>query len=292
MSNKIITSVLVLFSLSFTLHGQSESDQKRSFRSSKNTTINRSNNQLNKSNNTYNIERQEKYDVRRNSNNNYRENRTRGGNVIIHRNPWIHRNRNLGWWWSYQPNYLYYNDWYWYDNGYRQPARIYVYPEGRTDTVRVVRPIFRIGIQYKTDNQIGGWITIGNKIYFIGEFNTSFDKDESIFYDNIFMEDVIGWNDERLPDIQKNQSFYFGIGSKIKRFGVHFLIGFNKEIYNYQFFDELYILSNNGKYSFNNYKENNPSLKIGGLYDYKNISLKTDYDFLLNNLTIGMGFNF
>lgn len=61
--------------------------------------------------------------------------------------------------------------WYWNDWGYRQPARVYVYDNGKRDTVRGKKPIISFGVQGTTDKQVGGFFTIGNKGYFITEYN-------------------------------------------------------------------------------------------------------------------------
>ena len=95
--------------------------------------------------------------------------RTRPGSNIIVNDPWLMNNWGWGWnrwdmwgapafgWNFWQPM------WYWNDWGYRQPARIYVYDNGRRDTIRGKKPIISFGIQGTTDDQVGGFFTIGIK---------------------------------------------------------------------------------------------------------------------------------
>jgi len=154
-----------------------------------------------------------------------RPQRTRPGSNIIVRDPFFN---DWGWGWNrwnmwgapgfgwnfWQPSF-YWNDW-----GYRQPARIYVYDNGKRDTIRGKKPVISFGIQKTTDNQVGGFFTIGNKGYLIMEYNSSVERDNSTFfpYGNITQIDFPLVNDL----IQRN-SFYIGAGKRIKRTGVHFM---------------------------------------------------------------------
>ena len=54
----------------------------------------------------------------------------------------------------------------------------------------------------------------------------------------------------------------------------------------------MYILSNNGKYSFKNFVNNYTTLSLGLTYDYKFLSISADYDPVRNNFYLGTGFNF
>ena len=118
-------------------------------------------------------------------------------------------------WNFWQPSW-YFNDW-----GYRQPARVYVYDNGKRDTIRGKKPVISFGIQKTTDKQIGGFFTIGNKGYLIAEYNSSVERDNSTFFPfgNITQVDFPLVNDL----IQRN-SFYIGAGKRIKRTGVHFIV--------------------------------------------------------------------
>jgi len=166
--------------------------------------------------------------------------RTRPGSNIIVRDPWF--NSGFGWGWNrwdmwgapgfgwnfWQPS------WYWNDWGYRQPARVYVYDNGKKDTIRGKKPIISFGIQKTTDRQIGGFFTIGNKGYFITEYN--FTPDRSTFYPYGRL-DLMEPQFPLIDDLVKLNSFYVGFGKRVKRTGVHFMVGSINEIVRYRFKD-------------------------------------------------------
>ena len=225
--------------------------------------------------------------------NNDRQPQTRPGSNIIIRDPYWNNYgqgwNNWGWnrwdmWgapnfgWNYWSPMPYWNDW-----GYRQPARVYVYDNGKRDTIRGKKPIISFGIQKTTDRQIGGFFTIGNKGYFIAEYNSSFERDNSTFfqYGKITQVDFPMVNDL----VQKN-SFYIGAGKRIKRTGVHLMIGTVSEDVKWRGKDDI------GYITFPKYKDRFTTLKIGAIHDYKNFTIKFDYDPIINNGTFGLGVNF
>jgi hypothetical protein len=213
--------------------------------------------------------------------------RTRPGSNIIVRDPWLMN----GWGWNrwdmwgapgfgwnfWQPS------WYWNDWGYRQPSRVYVYDNGKRDTVRGKKPIMSFGIQKTTDKQIGGFFTIGNKGYFITEYNSSFERDNSTFFPfgNITQVDFPIVNDL----VQKN-SFYIGAGKRIKRTGIHLMVGTVSEDVKWRGKDAI------GFITFPKYLDRFSTIKIGAIHDYKNLTIKFDYDPIISNGTFGLGVNF
>jgi len=188
-----------------------------------------------------------------------------------------------------------YNYWYpgyWYDPfGYRQPARIYYYDNGRTDTIRGKATRVSFGIQYSTNKNIGGFITVGNKGYFIADYSTFFQKDESSYYPDLTKDKVIPWGDQKLEDLYSGGALYLGAGKRFARTGFHVMVGFGRETKRYQFFDEMFILSNNGKYSILNYTDNFTTIKFGLIHDFKRASIKIDLDPIRKNTSIGLGVN-
>ncbi len=217
-----------------------------------------------------------------------RPTRTRPGSNIIVRDPFFN---DWGWGWNrwnmwgapgfgwnfWQPSF-YWNDW-----GYRQPARIYVYNDGKRDTIRGKKPVISFGIQKTTDKQLGGFFTIGNKGYLIMEYNSSVERDNSTFfpYGNITQVDFPMVNDL----IQRN-SFYIGAGKRIKRTGVHFMIGTVSEDVKWRGKDDL------GYITFPKYLDRFTTMKVGALHDFKNLTIKYDYDPIIRNSTFGLGINF
>ena len=215
-----------------------------------------------------------------------RPQQTRPGSNVIIRNP---RWNNWGWnrwdvwgapafgWNFWQPS------WYWNDWGYRQPQRIYVYNDGRKDTIRGKKPIINFGIQMTTDKQIGGFFTIGNKAYFITEYNSTFERDNSTFFPhgNITLVDF-----PLVDDLVRRNSFYIGVGKRIKRTGIHFMIGHAVEDVKWRGKDDY------GYITFPKYRDGFTTVKVGALHDFKNLTIKFDYDPVIDNKTFGLGVNF
>jgi hypothetical protein len=213
--------------------------------------------------------------------------RTRPGSNIIVRDPWLMN----GWGWNrwdmwgapmfgwnfWQPS------WYWNDWGYRQPSRIYVYEDGRKDTIRGKKPIISFGIQKTGGNQIGGFFTIGNKAYFIAEYNSTFERDNSTFFP---YGDITQVDFPMVNDLIEQRSFYVGVGKRIKRTGVHLMIGSVTEDVKWRGRDDI------GYITFPKYKDRFTTVKIGALHDFKNLTIKFDYDPIIENSTVGLGINF
>jgi hypothetical protein len=217
-----------------------------------------------------------------------RPSRTRPGSNILIRDPFFN-DWGWGWnrwnmWgapafgWNYWNPGFYFNDW-----GYRQPARVYVYDNGKMDTIKGKKPVISFGIQKTTDNQVGGFFTIGNKGYFITEYNASMERDNSTFFPfgNVTQVDF-----PLVNDLVQRQSFYIGAGKRIKRTGIHMMIGTVSEDVKWRGKDDL------GYITFPKYLDRFTTIKIGALHDYKNFTIKVDYDPVINNGTFGLGVNF
>jgi hypothetical protein len=212
---------------------------------------------------------------------------SRPGSNIIVRDPWGWNNWGWNRWdiwgapafgWNYWNQGFYFNDW-----GYRQPARVYIYDNGKQDTIRGKKPIISFGIQTTGGNQIGGFFTIGNKAYFIAEYNSTFERDNSTFfkYGNITQVDF-----PMVSDLVEQRSFYMGVGKRIKRTGIHMMIGSVVEDVKWRGKDDL------GYITFPKYRDRFTTVKVGALHDYKNFTIKFDYDPIINNGTFGLGMNF
>lgn len=222
-------------------------------------------------------------------------------NVVVNPHP-IYGN-NWGWnrwnnWnrWGAPYSYMGFYDWDYFDRwGTRRPARIYQLQSGKLDTVISKKVKTRAGLNFSSDNQIGGWFTVGRSTYFKGQFSKVITKDNSEYYnhpDVNFYNAITVWNDQRLNDITKGWSAYLGVGKEFKNIGVNLSLGLGQEKENYQFFDEYYQLSNNGKYSFKNFIDNYTTLSVGITHDYKFLSLCGDFDPIRKTFWFGAGFNF
>jgi hypothetical protein len=180
--------------------------------------------------------------------------------------------------------YNYYSPWYYYNNwGYREPARIYVYPNGKQDTIRGKSVHFSFGIQKDDIKQIGGWATIGNRNYFIGEYSQTYAKDNSTFYPfgRLSLVDF-----PLVDDLKLTQTFYIGLGKKIKRTGIHFMVGSINETVRYRGKDSISYLT------FPKQNNSRMTVKAGLIHDFQNLSIKLDYDPILKSTTYGVGVNF
>lgn len=180
--------------------------------------------------------------------------------------------------WNYWQPFWYYDTW-----GYRQPARVYVYDNGKSDTIKGVKPNITFGIQGSTNKEFGAWGRIGNKTYFIMEYNQTVERDNSLFVPNGQIQDadfpIVG-------NLNHFRSVYLGIGRRIGRTGIHLMIGNMNENVKYRGKDAL------GYITFPNYKDNYMCLKFGAIHDFKHISVKSDIDPIVGKLTVGLGINF
>jgi hypothetical protein len=278
-------TIIILFFLPLLAFSQSERDQKANIR---NNTQSQSSNSQAKINSNEIFQKQ---DIRRETQNPRQP--VRINQQPIYRNPWGYNRWNR---WGAPYSYMNFYDWDVYDRwGYRTPARIYQYSNGKTDTIVSKKNKTRLGINFSSNNEVGGWITLGKGVYFKGQFSKIISQDRSEYYthpDVNFFNASSVWNDQRLEDITKGWSVYLGVGREFKNLGVNLSLGFGKETENYQFFDEYYQLSNNGKYSFKNFVDDYVTLSVGVTHDFKFLSITGDFDPIRKTFWLGTGFNF
>lgn len=199
-------------------------------------------------------------------------------------------NRWYGWGAPYSYHYWYPE--YYYDSwGYRQPMRIYIQEDGKVDTIRGYKQNYSIGV-HANKEELGGFFTVGRKTFFIAEYQHRYQRDKSTFYPDITRDVAIPWKDRRSEDIKKGGTAFLGIGKRFGRTGAFAALGLVTERIRYQYFDELYILSNNGYYSFPSYTDTYLALKLGILQDIKAGTIKVDYEPTRNLISVGVGVNF
>lgn len=212
--------------------------------------------------------------------------------------PIFRPSRNFNMWnrWGAPYQYRSFYEFYTYDRwGYKFPVRVYQRDNGIQDTISSKKNKFRFGVNFSTKNEMGGWFTLGKSVYFKGQFNKVVTTDISEYYTNPtvnFYNATTVWNDQQLSDITKGWSLYLGVGREFKNFGVNFSFGVGEEQNNYQFFDEFYILSNNGNYSFKNFVDDYVTFSFGVNHDYKFISINADFDPIRKTFFLGAGLNF
>lgn len=178
---------------------------------------------------------------------------------------------------NYWLPYTYYDRW-----GYREPARIYVYNDGRKDTIKGKSLNFSFGIQMDIDKQIGGWLTLGDRTYFILEYSKTYESDKSTFFPDGKRQLV---DFPLIDDYIKSNVTYFGFGKKFGRTGVHTMFGFGTEVVRWRGYDVM------GYITFPKYSYNFTTIKIGIVRDIKKITTKLDYDPIRKNIFLGVGFN-
>jgi len=84
----------------------------------------------------------------------------------------------------------------------------------------------------------------------------------------------------------EQRSFYVGVGKRIKRTGIHMMIGSLTEDVKWRGRDDI------GYITFPKYRDRFTTLKVGMLHDFKNLTIKFDYDPIIENSTFGLGLNF
>ena len=280
---RFIFFLFFILSVPIFAFSQTEQQQKSAIRTQSNVSLNSTS-----SSRTMSSELFDKQTIRN-------ESRRETTVPIVHTNPfwnpWNRWNR-----WGAPYSFMRYDDFFFFDRfGYRRPARIYYSNNNRIDTVVSRKTKTRLGLNFSSNNQLGGWLTVGRAFYFKGQFQKTLVTDRSEFYthpDVNFYNATTVWGDQRLSDITKGWSLYLGVGREIKNLGINLSLGIGNETENFQFFDEYYQLSNNGKYSFRNFVDNYVSFSLGITHDYKFLSLNADVDPLRKNILVGVGFNF
>lgn len=177
-----------------------------------------------------------------------------------------------------------YSPYYWYDPyGYRYRGRIYHYEDRMNDTVKLEPMRVSVGIQTTADHQVGGWITLGNKGYFIADFSSTFIRDNSTFfpYGQIQNADfpITG-------TVSRLKTFYVGFGKRVARTGFHVMIGFANEDVRYRGKDAI------GYITFPKSKDQFMTGKFGIVHDFQLTTFKFDYDPFIKSATIGLGVHF
>lgn len=152
--------------------------------------------------------------------------------------------------------------------------------------------ISSLGIEEETPS-LGLYFTLGGRRFLYFSFESTKENPYE-HYDNITYQDVVSWNDERLGEFTQYTSFNVGIGTEVFNSVSHFgAINFYTKDIDSIYFDEFYILSNDGKYSINHDDKNSFNLVYGFLIDIRRINLGSSFYFLNDNrASIHLGFTF
>ena len=292
---KSMFTLFLVVSLPILSFSQTERDQKIKIRTESQSQTPRPAPQPSNSPRTPEVS--QKIDLRNTNQRTTTQNYSFGTTPIYNSRPYYYGNRWNRWGAPY--SYSYYNDFYYRNNwGYRTPARVYYQIDGKRDTIYSKKNKTRLGLNMGLNNQIGGWFTVGRDVYFKASVNKTTYLNESTFYSNITMDVVQQWvnsnpaQNYRLHDIEEGWVVYLGVGKEFGNFGANISLGIGEERNYYQYFDGTYILSNNGKYSFNNFYDNYATLSIGITHDFKFLSFSFDYDPIRKDAYLGVGVNF
>ena len=213
-----------------------------------------------------------------------RPQQTKPGSNIIMTRPYSYWGfGNWGLWGAPMYGFNYYSP-YWYYNsyGYRQPARIYTYKNGKTDTIFGKKPIINFGISKTNNDQLGGFFVVGNRGYFIMDFVTTYKPDNSTYFPHGTLSQV---DFPMISDLKKQRTFYLGAGKRFARTGVHGMIGFGSENVYYRGRDKY------GEITFPKYEHTFTTFKVGILHDFKHFTFKVDNDLVRNYWQFGLGLN-
>jgi len=181
-----------------------------------------------------------------------------------------------GW---YYPSYY-----YWYDPyGYRNRGQVYIYENGKSDTIRTTPTRFTIGIQ-KSNDMLGAWSTIGNDGFLILDYVTTYEQDNSEFFPYKKITEI---DFPLVSDYVQRNIFYIGAGKTLDhKWKLSVSIGFGNEVVRYRGKDDK------GYLTFPKYSGNFTTVKLGLIRQYNKVSGKLDYDVNRKYLSLGLGLNF
>jgi hypothetical protein len=194
---------------------------------------------------------------------------------------WYEPNR-FGYYWG---NYGWYQPYpyIWYDNyGLRQRSIVYIYENGKRDTI-VKQPVYlTAGIGYTSNKQTSFSGAIGGKKgYFIVDYTTTtaIDQNQYFPYGNLTTVDF----PISKENFKKESTLYLGVGKRFNKLGIHGMIGFGNEIVRYQGKDAI------GGISFPKSNSTFTTFKIGLIRDFTFVTLKLDVDPIRGYSQIGIG---
>lgn len=179
---------------------------------------------------------------------------------------------------------------YYYNNSTPQLSPNYSIPIERYNPVQNT-----LGMSFSFAREhemgLGVYYSVGRENVFIMGYKfpvSSFD-----YYGNISLYDVIRWNDRYVKTNKTFSELTIGYGKKINHLTPYISAGFVTEKEFPQYFDELYILGNNGYYNILGDSRTTPQISVGTLLNWEVLNGNISVSILsVQNLTIGFGFNF
>lgn len=139
----------------------------------------------------------------------------------------------------------------------------------------------------------GLFLTLGGETFIYLSYESSSDNPYE-HYDNITFEEVMSWGDEKVDEFESYSSFGIGVGGElyknISQYAGISIYGRDRDLV---YYDEYFLLSDNGEYSINDKDETNFNLIYGLKFDYEKMCIGTSIYFVRNRrFNINFGFNF
>ncbi len=139
----------------------------------------------------------------------------------------------------------------------------------------------------------GLFLTLGGETFLYLSYESSSDSPYE-HYDNITFEEVMSWGDEKVDEFESYSSFGIGVGGElyknISQYAGISIYGRDRDLV---YYDEYFLLSDNGEYSINDKDETNFNLIYGLKFDYERMCIGTSIYFVRNRrFNINFGLNF
>jgi len=141
----------------------------------------------------------------------------------------------------------------------------------------------------KSTRLYGLFTTIGEDKFFVWDVMFRPNIDNSEFYPNVTLADAQRWGDEQLKDIEKGYRLYFGYGQKMGIISPYISLGIGRRVVNWQFIDDLKVLSGEKSYSFPKFGKSFIGFKFGTMIDFKKFVFRLDVDPINPDISIGAG---
>lgn len=201
------------------------------------------------------------------------------------RNEQFFRNRTF-WVPTYYPR-LYPN--YWYTSPYIVATPYY--PVSASSTNLEANISFGLNLPIlSTQNKVGFgvYMTFGEDLIFITGLDM-LELNKHMYYSNISYRDVLSWGDIYMGEERQSYLINLGLGKRINNIVPYICLSIQTQTNYSIYFDNSYILSNNGYYTIYNGKEIKFGPSFGALYDIKKLQLNLLFVPQRDIISIGAG---
>lgn len=180
---------------------------------------------------------------------------------------------------------------YYYNNPIPSVSPNYSSPIGTT--LNPIQNTIGMSFSFAREHEMGmgAYYSVGRENVFVASYK--FPVTNIDYYGNISIYDVMRWNDRYIKTDKTFSEFTVGYGKKINYITPYVMVGFVVEKEFPRYFDELYILGNNGYYNILGDSRMGPQFSVGTLlnWDFFNGNLSVSL-LTTPNFSVGFGFNF